>query len=326
MYLERHVAVPLRRAVHSRQPVLVQGPRGAGKTALARHEFPDHAYVTLDDPAVRRDPAEALRRLRGPAIIDAVHRAPGVIDGGSAHIYLSSLRLAADIPTLELHPPTRAERQRRAALPLETIGRFAPSGRLSAGDPPPWPSNRAFLDLDLPALIHVHDRARFERFLAVAEARSGAVLDQQALAREAAVSHRTVVRWLEVLRATFQIVLLEPYGESFGRRVVRRPKMHFLSGVESFESEVVSEIYRNARHAGLEAEFCYWRDSNGLEVALVVDGIPVGLAAEGNPKAEAAALRWAELAGLPHAAMITRRPPLLGRRAGRLLRYAIGQI
>lgn len=324
--MERHLAIPLRRAVHARQPALLQGPRGAGKTALVRHEFPGHAYLTLDDPLVRRDPAAALRRLRGPAIVDAVHRAPELIDAGAAHIYVSSLRLRTTVAAFELHPPTRAERQRRPALPLETLGRFAPTSAAVESDPPSWPVNRSFLDLDLPSLIRVHDRALFERFLALAESRSGAILDQQALARELDVSHRTVVRWLEVLDAAFQIVLLPPYSESFGRRVVQRPKMHFLGGAESFESEVVSEIYRNARHAGLAPELSYWRDSNGLETALVVDGVPVGIADGGNPRVEAAVLRWAELAGQSKAALITRRAGHGDRRGGRLLRYAVGQI
>ena len=325
MYLERHLAFQLRRAVQARRPVLVQGPREAGKTTLVRHEFPDHAYLTLDDPAVRRDPAAALRRIRGPAIVDAIHRAPALIGLESPHIYVSSLRLVTQVPVLELHPPTRAERQHRPALPLETLGRFAPSTRPPAGDPQPWPVNLAFLDLDLPAMIRVHDRALFERFLQHAEARSGAILDQQSLARELGVSHRTVVRWLEVLHAAFQIVL-PPYQESFGRRIIQRQKMHFLCGAESFESEVVSEIHRNARHAGLAPELRYWRDSNGLELQLVADGVPVGIAAEANPRVEAAVLRWAELAGRPKAALITRKAPPSDRREGRLLRYAVGQI
>lgn len=326
MYLERHLAIPLRRAVQSRRPVLLQGPRGAGKTTLVRHEYPDYAYLTLDDPAVRRDPVAALRRLRGPAIVDAVHREPRLLDAASPHIYVSSLRMRTPMTTFELYPPTRAERQRRPALPVETLGRFAPSSRLPAGEPPPWPANRSFLDLDLPAMIRVHDRSLFERFFVLAEARSGAILDQQALARELGVSHRTVVRWQEVLTAAFQIVLLSPFRETFGRRVIRRPKMHFVSGAESFESEVVSEIWRNAHHAGLTPELCYWRDSNGLEVPLVVDGVPVGIAAEANPRVEAAVLRWAELAGHSHAGLITRRAAPGDRRAGRLLRYALEQV
>ncbi len=326
MYIERHIAIPLRRAVQLRQPVLVQGPRGAGKTTLLLHEFPEHIYLTLDEPAVRRDPVTALRRLRGPAIVDAIHRAPALINAESQHIYVSSRRLVSQVTAFELYPPTRAERQRRPPLPLETLGRFAPVGKPAAVDPPSWPVNRTFLDLDLPSMIRVHDRALFERFLLHAEARSGAVLDQQALAKELGISHRTVVRWLDVLDAAFQIVLLPPYRETFGRRLVQRPKMHFLCGAESFESEVVSEIYRNTRHSGVSRELRYWRDSNGLEVPLVIDGLPVGIASEGNPRVESAVQRWAELAGHTKAALITRNAAPGDRRAGRLLRYAVGQI
>ena len=34
--------------------VVLTGPRQSGKTTLARAAFPDHAYVSLEDPDVRR--------------------------------------------------------------------------------------------------------------------------------------------------------------------------------------------------------------------------------------------------------------------------------
>ena len=63
--------------------VLVNGPRQAGKTTLARQfAGPKRRYLTLDDEstaaAAREDPAGLLRALDG-AVIDEVQRAPGLL-------------------------------------------------------------------------------------------------------------------------------------------------------------------------------------------------------------------------------------------------------
>lgn len=63
--------------------VTLYGPRQSGKTTLARTTFPRHAYVTLEDPAVREealsDPRGFLRRLSKGAVLDEVHRAPDLL-------------------------------------------------------------------------------------------------------------------------------------------------------------------------------------------------------------------------------------------------------
>src|ERR1035438_6510366 len=77
-------------AVLSHTPVvLLQGPREAGKTTLARlaGEVRPTRYVTLDDAVVldaaRNDPAGFVAHTAGPVILDEVQRAPGVFVGGS---------------------------------------------------------------------------------------------------------------------------------------------------------------------------------------------------------------------------------------------------
>lgn len=183
-------------------------------------------------------------------------------------------------------------------------------------------------------MVNVHDVDRFEEFVGLARARSGDVLDQQALAREAGLAHRTVVRWLAVLDACFVTLSLAAAGEGFGRRITRRRKLHFLEGLPPgrFESEVVSEIYRNARHAGLEPDLRYWRDSNGLEMPLLIGSetmppVPVAIAAAPTPVDEARLRRWMELARVERGAVISRSERGAGeRRDGRVLRYAIGQL
>ena len=334
--LDRALAVPLHRAVMIDEPVLVQGPRGAGKTTLIRREFPAHTYVALDDAVdrarARSNPQGFLARLRGPAVIDDLHRAPELLAYLAAPrplILVSSRRLQLPFATFELYPPTQAEREGRAPLSLEMLGRFAPVSepRASASDFPKV-RERFFMDRDVRDLINVHDLDRFESFLRIAESRSGAILDQQSMANECGLSHSTVTRWLGILDACFLTLRLPPSDLRFGRRVVRGPKLHFLES-DCFESRAVSEIYRNSRHAGLIPDLTYWRDSNGFEIPLIVQTeaeppMPVCIVAEPNPLDVARLHRWIELAGVKQGAIVSRRAGQLRLRG--IVSYSIGQL
>ncbi len=58
------------------------GARQTGKTALCRHLFPDHHYVSLDLPSevssAELDPSGFLTRHPLPLLIDEVQYAPGL--------------------------------------------------------------------------------------------------------------------------------------------------------------------------------------------------------------------------------------------------------
>jgi hypothetical protein len=287
----------------------------------------------LDEAAdrahARSDPRGFLAKLRGPAVIDDLHRAPELL----AHlppmrplILASSRRLNLPFETFELYPPTQAEREVRAPLKLEMLGRFAPSSPPSTH--PPWPRTCGFLERDVRELINVRDLDQFESFLRIAAERSGTVLDQQSIANECGLSHRTVTRWLGVLDACFLTMRLPPSEQDFGRRLIRSPKLYFLES-DCFETQAVSEIYRNAKHAGLKPDLTYWRDSNGFEISLIIQTdaappMPVCIAAEPNPADLARLHRWMDLAGVGQGAIVARRAGQLRRRG--VVIYSIGQL
>lgn len=336
--LHRHLSVPLHRTAHSNETVLVQGPRGAGKTTLLRRDFPGHSYSSLDDAGdrarARQSPGAYLAKFRGPAIVDDLHRAPELVSWLAEQavpypiVFASSRRLRLPMPTLELHPPTTAERHRRPALSLEMLGRFVPARPVATAEYPRWNGSRGFLENDVRDLVSVHDMDLFERFLEAARRQSGGVLDQQSLANDCGVSHRTAVRWIAVLDTCFLILRLAPADFEGGRRLVRRPKLHFLDG-GPFESRVVSELYRNAQHAGEAAELRYWRDSNGLEIPLVIQQeraalMPVSIAEVATPREAARLRRWMDLAGVAQGALVSDREG--PGRSGHIQRYALAQL
>jgi predicted AAA+ superfamily ATPase len=73
--------------------VTITGPRQSGKTTLARMAFPDHEYVSLEEPNEREfafsDPRSFLGRYKAGVILDEIQRAPdllsylqGIVDSG----------------------------------------------------------------------------------------------------------------------------------------------------------------------------------------------------------------------------------------------------
>jgi hypothetical protein len=295
-------------------------------------------YLTLEErglrEAARQDPVAFLGRLRRETIVDEAHRAPGLfaaMEGAKFPVVLlSALRVEGAGRVFELYPPSRAELQRRNPLPFSVLGRFEvkeASGAAQDG----WPWSTAYLTQDLPGLVRLADRDLFERYVELVGERSGEVLNQLQVARELGVAHRTVVRWQEVLHACFQILTIPAAGEAYGRRLVRAPKLHALWKRECFESKVVFELYRNARHAGLEIGMEYWRDSNGLEIPLLLrmeDGsrVPVGIAENPAPGWEERMARWLALSGGASGALITQRRSIVRGRSAGWVRYRFPQL
>lgn len=96
---------------------------------------------------------------------------------------------------------------------------------------------------------------------------------------------------MSILEATAQILLVPPFYENFGKRLVKSPKLYFvdsglachLLGIDSeaglrrspflgplFEGFVASEIVKAQLNGGRRREIYHFRDHQGLEVDFVV--------------------------------------------------------
>jgi predicted AAA+ superfamily ATPase len=106
------------------------------------------------------------------------------------------------------------------------------------------------------------------------------------------VSVPTIGEWLSILEITGQILLVPPFYENFGKRLVKSPKLYFvdaglachLLGIADakalqgspflgpiFEGAVASEIAKHRLNRGQPRSLHYFRDQQGLEVDFVID-------------------------------------------------------
>ena len=289
--------------------VVLAGPRRSGKTTLLRRTFPRAGYVLLEDPDVqaraRSDPRGLIEELRPPVLFDEIQNAPQLLDyvrtrvdqrprkmgqwlfTGSQEAPLMrgvSESMAGRAAILHLLPLSLVETSLVSLLHggyPEVLGR--PKARAL------WFSSyiQTYLERDVRAVTNVRDLVTFRRFLALLASRHGQVLNRADLATPLGVSVPTVSEWLLVLEITGQIILVPPYFENFGKRLIKSPKVYLgdsglachLLGIRTqaeldrspflgalFEGFVASEILKSQINRGQRKEIYHFRDRQGLEV------------------------------------------------------------
>ncbi len=152
---------------------------------------------------------------------------------------------------------------------------------------------QTYLERDVRAVSSIRDLSTFRRFLALLATRCGQILNRTDLSSSLGVSVPTVAQWLNILEVTGQILLVPPFYENFGKRLIKSPKIYWvdsglachLLGLETqrqlqpspflgplFEGFVASEIVKHQIGAGRRKELYYFRDQQGLEVDFLIPG------------------------------------------------------
>lgn len=295
--------------------MVLTGPRRAGKTWLLQHLFPKASYFLLEDPdlvaRLRADPQGFLDAVKTPAILDEVQNVPEVFAFVRSRIDRQPRRAGQWLLTGSQEAPlmrgvSESMAGRAAVLQLFPLSaQESPKvGLLHGGYPEAvarpgtarlWFASyvQTYLERDVRAVTAVKDLATFRRFLALLASRHGQVLNKTDLAAPLGVSVPTITQWLNVLETTAQILVVPPFYENLGKRLIKSPKVYLadsglachLLGIDTaaelgrspfagslFEGFLAAEMVKAQVNAGRRRELYYFRDEQGLEVDFVVPG------------------------------------------------------
>lgn len=151
---------------------------------------------------------------------------------------------------------------------------------------------RTYLERDVRDLSRIQRLYEYQKFLSLAAFRCAQILNRADLARDAGLAYTTAGHFLDLLLATFQVVLVEPYFRNIGKRLIKSPKLMWndtglaahLQGLSRWEdaqrlgrsaflveNRIAMEIkVLLSAHVPL-AKLYYWRTSGGAEVDLVIE-------------------------------------------------------
>lgn len=301
----------IQKCIRNFRVTAIIGPRQTGKTTLAK-QFKAAEYFDLENPrdiSRLKNPQLALEKVRGLIIIDEIQRKPDIfpllrylLDTNKQQKYLilgsasphlikqSSETLAGRITyyTLEgFRKSDIAEKQisrlwLRGGMPLSFL---AKNDELSFR----WREDyiKAFLERDIPGLGIRINSETLRRFWQMLSHYHGGIVNLSELGRSFGMADTTIHGYLEILKGTFMIRLLQPWYQNIGKRLVKRPKVYFkdsgifhsLLSVEtekglhshpklgaSWEGFALDTVWRSVNKPDENAYF--WSTHSGAEVDL----------------------------------------------------------
>ncbi|MCF8230546.1 MAG: ATP-binding protein [Bacteroidales bacterium] len=238
--------------------VVINGPRQSGKTTLSKMVFPNHDYVSLEEPEFRtlaeEDPNGFFKRFNGNIIIDEVQNVPElfshlqgladstdqmgkyILTGSQNYLVLEQISqsLAGRVGIATLLPFSYDEIANHFTESFEEDNAYI----LKGSYPPIYDRNirpysfystylETYVERDLRRVFNISDLSRFRKMLSLLAGRIGQLLNKHELAVETGVSHVTVENWISMLEASYIVYRLQPWFKNFNKRVVKQPKIYF---------------------------------------------------------------------------------------------------
>jgi predicted AAA+ superfamily ATPase len=194
----------------------------------------------------------------------------------------------------ELTPPQRKPLRTPVECYRQILRGFYPVPNTENTDP------RAFygaylslyIERDLRQIKSIGDISVFENFLHILAGRAGNLLNISGLAGECGIAHATAKNYLSILENSRIIYLLRPYTTNSAKRFIKSPKLYFtdtgllayllrypnaetlMAGPAAgavFENMIIMEFFKKKMNRRLEGDLYFYRDSNNVEVDLVID-------------------------------------------------------
>lgn len=150
-----------------------------------------------------------------------------------------------------------------------------------------WLKNyvNTYLERDIRDLASFRDLDPFIKLQRAVAIYTGGVFNASNFARDLGVNSKTVQRYLEYLRLSYQVIILPAWERNASKRLIKAPKIHFMdNGVlqavlqkrggingNEFESLVISEIYKQAKNVFADISFHHLRTQDGREIDLLVE-------------------------------------------------------
>ena len=150
----------------------------------------------------------------------------------------------------------------------------------------------AYIERDVRQVLKIQELETFQRFVRLCAGRTGQLLNYSSLAADCGITHNTAKAWISVLEASYIVFQLRPHHANFNKRLVKASKLYFydvglvswLLGIQTpaqiethplrgniFETFVVAEWMKSFLNRGERPAFYFWRDSNGVEVDLLIE-------------------------------------------------------
>lgn len=244
--------------------ITITGPRQSGKTTLSVKCFPEHLYLSLEDPDVReharKDPRGFLAQSER-TIIDEIQHVPdlvsyiqGIVDSsgqvgqfiltGSHQFSLTGMvsqSLAGRTALVNLLPFSLEELGEKSSYENLVYRGFYPAiidRNLNPTEALSFYTN-TYIQRDLRDIREIRNLRQFESFLRLCASNIGQMLNKTRMANDIGVDGKTVDAWISLLEASYIIYLLQPHYRNFRKRTVKMPKLYFCDvGLASYLLEI----------------------------------------------------------------------------------------
>ena len=312
-YINRLIEKQIVEASHAFAAILLTGPRRAGKTTLLKKLFPKASYYLLEDPdtiaRIKADPRSFIEEVKPPAILDEIQNIPELFNYFRTRMDEKPRRYgqwyftgSQDVPLMKGVSESMAGR----VAVFHLLGLSSEESKkvsiLRGGLPEVLAKPKTaslwfrsyiqtYLERDVRSISAIKNLATFRRFLSLIGSRQGAVLNKTDLAAPLGISVPALTEWINILEITGQIIVVPPFYENFGKRLIKSPKIYFadsglscyLLGIETedalrkspffgqiFEGFAASEIVKHQENSGKRRHIYYFRDQQGLEVDFII--------------------------------------------------------
>jgi predicted AAA+ superfamily ATPase len=320
MWIKRNYAKKIEEAINNRPVVILTGVRQAGKSSLLKKLFKQSDYVTLDRVLLAEEaeenPVKFLNRFKKQVIIDEIQYAPSLfrelkvkVDEERDVIGKWILTGSQQFNLMQKVSESLAGRARILHLGTLSVTELNNTNLLKnkrdflwkGGFPEIWAKNlpasefyedyiQTYIERDLKQIINVSSLRDFRRFFSLLAIRTGQLLNYSELAKEIGVAVNTIKSWVSALEISGLIILLPPYYNNLGKRLIKSPKVYFCDNgiVASLLNISSNDALKNSPHLGniwenfTLTEFIkegltpgkdlfFYRDQNGVEIDFIVE-------------------------------------------------------